>query len=149
MQILVDADACPVKEQIISIAKKHQIPVIMFIDTSHQLNDDYAEIIVVGQGSDAVDFALINKIKQNDMVITQDYGVATMALAKKAVAINHSGLRYTNENIDLLLFNRHLSQKIRRAGGKTINQKKRTKKDNHQFTISFDKLIDELLHKNC
>ncbi|MGE4284921.1 MAG: YaiI/YqxD family protein [Clostridia bacterium] len=137
MKILVDADACPVKNIVIKIARKLELRVLMFIDTSHFLNDGYSEVTMVDKGRDSVDIALINKTENNDIVITQDYGVAAMALAKGAYCINQNGLIYNSGNIDKLLFERHLSQKVRRSGGKTSNPKKRTKEDDEQFEKAF------------
>lgn len=143
MQILVDADACPVKSIIVKIAKQNKIPVIMLIDTSHVLEDSYSTIITVDKARDSVDIALINLLKAGDIVITQDYGVAAMALGKKAKAVNQNGMIYSDQNIDKLLFERHLGQKIRRAGGRTINSKKRTKEDDEQFAKTFERLLYE------
>lgn len=133
MKILVDADGCPVKNIIVKIAKEYEIPVIMFADTSHVIDDGYSKVVIVGKGFDSADFALINNVAKGDIIITQDYGVATMVLSKDAYAINQNGFIYTNENMDRLLFQRYLSQKTRRAGGKTSNPKKRKKEDNHKF----------------
>ncbi len=137
MKILVDADACPVKDIIVKIAKEFGLQVLMFTDTSHILEDRYSHIITVGQGKDAVDIALINQTKKGDIVVTQDYGVASMVLGKQAYAINHNGMLYNANNIDRLLFERHLSQKIRRAGGRTPGPKKRNKEANRQFEKVF------------
>ena len=82
MKILVDADACPVVKKIESVARQHQIPVILFCDTSRILQSSYSQIEVVGAGPDAVDFALIKECTAGDIVITQDYGLAAMALSK-------------------------------------------------------------------
>ena len=103
MRILIDADACPVYRIAERIAKENHIPVILFSDTNHVLTSDYSEIRVIGAGADAVDFALINASKAGDIIITQDYGVAAMALGKGAWAIHQSGKWYTNDNIDQLL----------------------------------------------
>jgi len=143
MKILVDADACPVKEIIVNIAKSKNIKVIMFIDTSHEIRDGYSEIVIVDKARDSVDFALVNKVEKGDIVITQDYGVATMALAKGAKAINQDGLIYSNENMDRLLFERHISQKIRRAGGRVSGPSKRTKEQNEKFEKAFKLLLSD------
>lgn len=103
MRILIDADACPVYRIAERIAKENHIPVILFSDTNHVLTSDYSEIRVIGAGADAVDFALINASEAGDIIITQDYGVAAMALGKGAWAIHQSGKWYTNDNIDQLL----------------------------------------------
>ena len=97
MKILVDADGCPVKDIVVKIAKEYKIPVMMFADTSHFIDDGYSEVVIVGKGFNSADFALINNVVKGDIIITQDYGVATMVLSKDAHAINQNGFIYTNE----------------------------------------------------
>lgn len=142
MQILVDADACPVKQIIVEEAKKRNIPVTMIIDTSHELNDGYSEVITVDKARDSVDIKLINILSSEDIVVTQDYGVAAMALGKGAKAINQNGLIYNDSNIDELLFSRFIGQKLRRAGKSTNTAKKRTKEDDENFRTKFVMLLD-------
>ena len=141
MQILVDADACPVKEVIVRVAKKYKIPVTMIIDTSHELYDGYSTIITVDKARDGVDIKLINLLKREDIVVTQDYGVAAMGLGKGAKVLNQNGLIYSDNNIDRLLFERHIGQKVRRAGGRTGSVKKRSKEDDENFERALIKLI--------
>jgi uncharacterized protein YaiI (UPF0178 family) len=141
MRILVDADACPVKQIIVRIAKQRQIPVVMLIDTSHQLNDGYSQVITVDKAADSVDYALMGMLSKCDAVVTQDYGLAAMALGKGARVINQNGLVYTNDNIDTLLMERHIGGKIRRAGGKTKGPAKRTAEDDSRFAAEFEKLL--------
>lgn len=145
MKILVDADACPVKHIIERIAKEHAIPVVMVIDTSHILTSDYSEILQVSKAPDAVDIALINRTSPGDIVVTQDYGVASMALGKRAYGINQNGRYYTDDNIDMLMFERHISKKQRRAGNRTSSIKRRTKEDDEKFGESFQNLIKKIL----
>jgi uncharacterized protein YaiI (UPF0178 family) len=133
MKILVDADACPVRALILKVAKNCNLPVVLVFDTSHDIEDTYAEMVVVGRGRDAVDFALINRTEKGDIVVTQDYGVAAMALAKQACALNHNGLRYTADNMDALLEERHRAQKARRSGKRTGGFKKRSSDDDLSF----------------
>jgi uncharacterized protein YaiI (UPF0178 family) len=142
MRILVDADACPVKEIIVQEAKKRDIPVTMIIDTSHELNDGYSEVITVDKARDSVDIKLINILTSEDIVVTQDYGVAAMALGKGAKAINQNGLIYNDNNIDELLFSRFIGQKLRRAGKSTNTAKKRTKEDDENFRTKFVLLLE-------
>lgn len=144
MRILVDADACPVKDLILKVAKQNDIPVIMYIDTSHEINDGYSEVVTVDKQKDSVDIALANQTKSTDIVVTQDYGVAAMALGKKAKAINQNGFIYSSENIDRLLFERHISQRIRRSGGRTSGPKKRTNEDNRKFEETLRALVKNL-----
>lgn len=142
MKILVDADACPVKEIIETVAKSAAIPVVMFIDTSHMLASDYSEVVTVGQGRDAVDYALINRLQAGDIVVTQDYGVAALALSKQAYAVSNSGMIYTKENIDFLLMERHVSASLRRQGIRGKNHSKRTQDEDKQFLKSLLKLCN-------
>ena len=133
MKILVDADACPVKSIIVREARKRNIAVTLFVDTSHELEDGYSAVVTVDKGRDSVDFALVNLLSEGDVVVTQDYGLAAMALSKRAKVLNQNGLVYTERNIDRLLMDRHLGQKIRRAGGRTKGPPKRTGKDDLDF----------------
>ncbi len=145
MRILVDADACPVKNIIVKVAKEYSIPVLMFMDTSHMLNDGYSQTIIVDQGRDSVDLAMANAIHAHDLAVTQDYGLASMLLAKKAYVFNQNGFMYTTDNIDRLLFERHLSQKVRRSGGKSSHIKKRTKEDDEKFEKVFRKMCENIV----
>ncbi len=139
--ILVDADACPVIDITIKVAKQFGLPVILICDTSHYMERDGAETITVSKGSDAVDFVLVNRVQQGDIVVTQDYGLAAMVLAKKGFPIDQNGRIYSSENIDQLLFSRHLAKKIRQAGGRTKGPKKRQKEADVNFKESLKKLI--------
>lgn len=143
MTVLIDADACPVTRLATEIAKKHGLPVKILCDTNHVMTSDYAEIETVSAGADAVDFRIANLCKKGDIVVTQDYGVAAMALSKGAFAIHQSGMVYDNENIDRLLFRRFLTKEIRRSSSKNHPKgpKKRTNEDDKAFAESFEKLI--------
>ena len=84
-------------------------------------------------GFQSVDMKVVNECLSNDIVISQDYGVAAICLGKKASVISPKGYIYTNENIGAMLEQRHLSQKIRRGGGKTPNAKKRSSEDDDRL----------------
>lgn len=143
MQIVVDADACPVVDIVEAIAEKYNIPATLLCDTNHVLYSDYSEVIVVGAGADAVDYKLISICYKGDIVVSQDYGVAAMALGKGAYAIHQSGKLYTDENIDRMLMERHLNKKARRASSKNHikGPRKRTNEDDECFAQSFEKLV--------
>ena len=143
MEILVDADACPVISQVESVAQKHNVPVTLLCDTSHILESEYSKVVMVDRGADSVDIILVNNCKKGDIVVTQDYGVAAMALGKEAYAIHQSGKWYTNENIDQMLMERHLNKRARRSSHKNHmkGQRKRTEEDDVRFAQSFEKLI--------
>ena len=144
MQIFVDADACPVTRIVEQTARERGIPCSLLCDTNHVLSSDYSEIRIIGAGADAVDFALINLCHKGDIVVTQDYGVAAMALGKGAYAIHQSGRWYTNENIDRLLMERHMAKKARMGKGKhhLKGPAKRTQEDDDRFRESFEKLVE-------
>ena len=141
MKILIDGDGCPVIYIAISVAKKFNIKVVIMCDTSHIFNKEGAKTMVFSKGADSVDFALINYLEKEDIVITQDYGLAAMAMNKASYVINQNGMIYNDENIDRLLYSRHISKKIRKSGGKTKGPKKRTKEDD----INFEKTLNEIL----
>ena len=146
MQILVDADACPVVRQAEQCAKVHGIPMTLLCDEHHILSSDYAQVRYVSSGADAVDIALMNLCRRGDIVVTQDYGVAAMALGRGAHPIHHSGMRYTNENIDLMLMERHLAKKARRASSKhhMKGPAKFTDEDRQRFSAALEALINEI-----
>lgn len=146
MKILVDADACPVISIVEQTAKKYGIPVILLCDTNHVLQSEYSEVKVIGAGADAVDFALVGLCKKGDLVVTQDYGVAAMILGKRAYGIHQSGKWYTDENIDRMLMERHISKKARRSKAKhhLKGPAKRTVEDDKRFEESLEWLIQRL-----
>ena len=143
MKIFVDADACPVVRIVEDIAKNHQVPVTLFCDTNHVLSSDYSEVMIVGAGADAVDFKLVSLCHQGDIVVTQDYGVAAMALGHSAYAIHQSGKWYTDENIDQMLMERHIAKKARRGSSKNHlkGPRKRNAEDDQRFAESFERLL--------
>ena len=146
MRMLIDADACPVTRIAEDIARRHGIPVILLCDTNHVLTSGYSTVKTIGAGADAVDIALINLCQRGDIVITQDYGVAALALGKGARAIHQSGKQYTDENIDGLLMERHLAKKARRSGKHHLKgPARRTEEDDRQFAEGLERMIQETL----
>ncbi|MEL7656134.1 MAG: YaiI/YqxD family protein [Bacillota bacterium] len=144
-RILIDADGCPVVDVTIKIAKENQLDCIILCDTSHFFEREGAKTIAVSKGPDSVDFVLVNMLQTGDIVITQDYGLAAMCLAKNAYPINQDGMRYNHENIDGLLMARHTAKKIRNAGGRLKGNKKRDESANKVFEEKLRQLIDQLL----
>lgn len=144
MKILIDADGCPVVALSIKIANEYGINTVVISDFCHLLefDNELTEVVMVDKGADSADFVLVNRVCADDIVITQDYGLAAMCLSKNACVINQNGLIYNNENIDSLLLRRHINKKIRRGGGRTTNAKKRTTVDNESFELQLRKLIE-------
>ena len=141
MKIIVDADACPVKSVITTVAKEYGLEVVMVVDTSHIINDGYSKVHTVDKGADSADIYLINLAAKGDIIITQDYGVAALALGKGCMALNQNGLIYDSSNIDSLLLARHIGKKIRRSGGKINSVPKRTKEDDKNFEEALRRVL--------
>lgn len=141
MKLLIDADGCPVVDIAIRLCKPAHIPCLILCDTAHEFHRDGAETYVLDKGADSVDFAIANRVSPGDIVITQDYGLASMCLARGARALHQDGWEYTPDNIDDLLLARHESRKLRAAGGRTKGQKKRTQQQNLAFETALSQLI--------
>ncbi len=144
MKILIDADGCPVVDRAVRIAKAHHIGCLILCDTSHYFEKDGAVTLVFSKGADSVDFALVNRVALGDIVITQDYGLAAMCLAKRAVVINQDGMEYTTDNIDALLLARHTARKIRNAGGRLKGPPKRTVEQDKKFEAALSRLLGSM-----
>ena len=145
--VYVDADACPVIRIVEKVAKEMKVSVELICDTNHVLVSDYSRVRVIGAGADAVDFALVNLLHADDVVVTQDYGVAALALGKKAHAIHQSGKIFSDDNIEGLLMDRHLAKKARMGKGKhhLKGPKKRTEEDDIRFENAFRNLLSDIL----
>lgn len=141
MRILVDADACPDKHCIIDLAKKYALEVHFFTDINHNLDNYNAQIHVVDQGRDAVDFAIIGAMQGGDLIISGDYGVASLALPRGGIVVSPTGKHIHHDNIDQLMFERHLGQKSRQAGLRGPRHKKRSQQDRENFVHQMDVLI--------
>lgn len=133
MKLVIDADGCPVVAIAVKIASEYGVRCVLVCDTAHTFSNVLAEIITVSQGADSADFRIVNLLEEGDIVVTQDYGLAAMCLAKNATAINQNGLIYSEKNMDELLLSRHIHKKVRRAGGRLKGPKKRTKQQDEAF----------------
>lgn len=143
MRILIDADGCPVVDIAVSTARRFGIEAIILCDTSHIIEKVGARTITVSKGSDSVDFALVNMVSSGDIVVTQDYGLAAMALAKKARPISQDGLVFHSDNIDALLLARHTARRIRSSGGRLRGPSRRTDKQDAAFEAALCVLLSE------
>ncbi len=145
MTILIDADGCPVVDLTVQLAQKYNVPVIILCDTAHQIEREGAQTLTFDKGADSVDFALVNRVTPGDLVITQDYGLASMCLARRARVLNQNGLEYTAQNIDLLLLRRHENKKLLRSGKHPKGSAKRTKEQDEMFERALGKMLVECL----
>lgn len=141
MRVLIDADGCPVVDIALAAARERKIEAHIFCDTCHVFEKPGAETHVVPKGADSADFALVNFVRRGDIVVTQDYGLASMALSRGAVCINQDGNEYTEDNIDGLLFARHTSKKVRNAGGRIKGPPKRTKEQDARFREKLSEMM--------
>lgn len=143
MQVLIDADACPVVDIAVRLCKKYHIPCLLLCDTAHILHREGADTLIFDKGADSVDFALVNRAKKGDIVITQDYGLASMCLGRQARVLHQDGWEYTAYNISGLMEQRHAAKKHRLAGGRTKGPSKRTKQQDDAFAAAFDTLLQQ------
>ena len=141
MKILVDADGCPVVDITIRLCKAYSLPCILLCDTAHSFFREGAQTLTFDKGSDSVDFALVNRVEPGDIVITQDYGLASMCLARKATVLHQDGWAYTPDNIDALLLVRHDSRKFRASGGRMKGMKKRTNQQDQTFAVALERYL--------
>ena len=141
MTMLIDADGCPVVDLTVQIATKYKVPVLILCDTAHQIQRDGAQTLTFDKGADSVDFALVNRVHPGDLVITQDYGLASMCLARRARVLNQNGLEYTPENIDGLLFRRHENKKLLRAGKHPQGARKRTREQDETYKRMLERIL--------
>ena len=139
--IFIDADGCPVVDITIRLAEQAGVDCIIICDTSHVFNKAGAKTITVAKGDDSVDFVLVNMVKKGDIVITQDYGLGAMCLARGAIPISQNGMIYDDSNIDSLLMQRHTAKKIRMSGGRLKGPAKRTQEQNKAFEIRLRELL--------
>lgn len=141
MRLLIDGDACPNKNEIKEMAMAQGIEMIVFIDYAHILEDDYYQVVQCEVGRDSVDMAILNKAKANDLVITQDYGLASLLLGKKVKVLHTSGMIIHEGNIEGLLMSRYVSAKQRRANGRLKGPSKRTDDVKKKFLDKLQNLI--------
>lgn len=141
MRILVDGDACPDINHIKELAQNYLVEMIVYVDWAHERDDDYYQTVICDIGSDSVDNAILNDVQKDDLVITQDYGLASLVLVREGRVMHPSGKRIRQENIDNLLMQRYVGSVNRRKHKHTKGPKKRTNKDRDNFLGQIEKLI--------
>lgn len=143
MKVLIDADACPVVDIAVRLCRDYDTECILLCDTAHEIHGDGSQTFVFDKGADSVDFALVNRVESGDIVVTQDYGLASMCLSKNAAVLHQDGGEYTAYNIDALLFQRHASREFRAAGGRTKGPSKRKSTQNEAFYTALQRLLQQ------
>ena len=143
MKVLIDADGCPVVDIALRLCRQFQIPCLLLCDTAHQMQRQGAQTLVFDKGADSVDFALVNRAAANDLVITQDYGLASMCLARKARVLHQDGWEYTEDNIQALLFQRSESRRYRASGGRLKGPAKRRPEQDAAFQQAMERILQQ------
>ena len=143
MKVLIDADACPVVNAAVSLCRHYNAECILLCDTAHELHREGASTLIFDKGADSVDLALVNRAAPGDIVITQDYGLASMCLARGAKVLHQDGWAYTEDNIQALLFQRHAAKAFRMSGGRVKGPARRTRQQDAAFTAAFEKLLQQ------
>ena len=141
MKVLIDADGCPVVDMTVKLCGKYRVSCIILCDTAHEMQREGAQTLTFDKGADSVDFALVNRICAGDLVITQDYGLASMCLARKAFVLHQDGWTYTEDNIGALLFQRAESRRYRASGGRLKGPAKRTRQQDQTFYNALEQLL--------
>ncbi|NHN30924.1 YaiI/YqxD family protein [Paenibacillus sp. S3N08] len=144
-KIIVDADACPVKPEIVKAAAPFAVDVVMVASFDHRLAPmDGVQIVQVDRSDQSADLYIANRIAAGDILVTQDFGLAALALGKKAIALSNRGQQYTDRTIDFLLDRRHEQAKQRRGGKHSKGPRPFTDEDRHYFLQTLTKVLQGL-----
>lgn len=147
MKIFVDADACPVQREVVQVAGEMELEVVFVKSFSHFSHDDwtaYVDTLYVDPGVDSADYKILALVKEGDLVITQDYGLASLCLPKKCIVLHHKGFRFTEHNIGRLLESRHISAMARQAGQRTKGPRAFTDEDRRKFARKLKQTIEQI-----
>jgi uncharacterized protein YaiI (UPF0178 family) len=143
--IFIDADACPVTRDTIAVARSHHLPVVLVANESQNLarfvGRAGVEILEVGAGRDAADFAMVPRLAPGDIVVTGDIGLAAMALSRGSSVLSPRGHEYLSVTIDAELAVRHAEQRHRRSGGRTTGPTPFEDEDRERFRESLGRLL--------
>lgn len=148
MHIYIDADASPVKNIVIEEGLKRGIPVTLVTSISHYSTTEYppgVQTVYVDTGAEAADYRIMQLVRKKDLLITQDYGLASLCLAKGCLVLHHTGFRYNVDNIDRLLQSRYLSAMVRKSGKRTKGPKPFTNEDREKFRESLKEMLDSVV----
>ena len=150
MRLFIDGDGSPVKNEVIELAQQYQLPVVIVTSVDHYTTKDYpahVHFVYVDKGSDRADYEIVKEIEPGDFLVTQDYGLASLVLPKKARVFHHNGTEYLPETIDFLLGQRYLGAQMRKSGKRTKGPKPFTKEDREAFKRIFENELRQILAK--
>ena len=142
MRVLVDGDGCPDLDEIIHICHLYNIDINVYVDYAHNIEKD-CNVIICDIGKDSADMRILNDINKGDILITQDYGLSSMALMKNARVLHVSGKIIDNDNVEMLLMSRYLSAKERKKNNRIKGPSARTNEVRDYFIKQLEMLIKE------
>jgi len=151
MKILIDADASPVKNEVIELARDYQLTVTLVSSIAHYSDDvypDFVDTVYVEKGAEQADYKIVALTEPGDIIVTQDYGLASLLLPKGCYVVHHKGYEYTSDNIDALLQSRYLSALQRQSGQRTKGPRPFTDADRKQFKAFFEEFLQNLIGKD-
>jgi uncharacterized protein YaiI (UPF0178 family) len=138
----VDADSCPVKEEIIQLCQTYTVEMIFVSSYAHFMSlPPSVTQVTVDTDKEAADLYILNHIQKNDVCVTQDHALASLLLPKGVSVLSPRGMVYTEDTITQLLDTRYLSQKQRRMGAKTKGPKAFTEADRYLFLSNLEKIL--------
>jgi uncharacterized protein len=143
VKIIVDADGCPkgVLQSCLQQGKQRQIQVWTVANYHHQIESDHH--ITVDGASQEADMKVVNMTDKEDLVVTQDWGLAALILGKGARCLHPSGREYQNNTIDFMLEERDLKARLRRGGGRTKGPARRTAEEDQRFQASLIRVLED------
>jgi uncharacterized protein YaiI (UPF0178 family) len=148
VKIYLDADGAPWRDLVIERARRHGVTVVVVADYSHALPmGNGVERVMVDDGRDAADFAIVNRVEEGDLVITQDVGLAALVLPKGAAVISPRGYEFRADAIERQLAQRWVAKRIRRSGGRTQGPKPLSTDDCARFLALLEQRLADLLRR--
>ena len=145
LKIYVDADACPVKDEILKVADRHNLTVYIVSNSwLRNVTGDNVHSVVVADGADAADDWIVDHIQEKDIFITADILLADRCIKKGAVGLGHGGKPFTTESIGSAVANRNLSTHLREIGEISGGNKAFSKKDRSNFLQSIEAIIQKI-----
>lgn len=143
LTVLVDADACPVKQEVITVCREMGARAVLVASYDHILGEfgGDVEIVQVDRADQSVDLYIANRLGKGDVLITQDFGLAALGLSRGAAVLSNRGQEYRPETIDFLLERRHESARKRRGGARSKGPRAFSGEDRQSFLHALTKVL--------
>ncbi len=141
-EIYVDADACPVKEEVLRVAGRHGVVTTFVANFGlRPSRDPMVRNVMVPQGPDAADDWIVSHIVAGDLLVTSDIPLAGRALQHEAIVLGPTGKYFTGQSIGMALAMRELNQHLRETGESRGINASFTAKDRRAFLQAFDEAV--------